>query len=565
MSSSDETLLCCCSEDEDVDALVADEPPGDFECSLANDSSDEEQLELSGSGDDTSEEGVAVSETGSASVAPEHRVHKRSFARGQPEGRPRGHKRPRVEIPREHRVHKRSLARGQPEGRPRNHKRPRVEIPRPAGELAEPQSLFECFEWPAKAFRIAQEAGIDIYERLGRRTWTLSSHFSGLGTVEVALQMLQNSFPPQARSRLQGEVISACEISPALQEGLRQRFAGCIFGDITGLTDFTAPRNLASQPSLAQMADIARDIARAKLVPTSRCFQQFHGTGCRPRGADIDVSGTPCQPWSRMTHCNRRATKGLAHKHARPLIAWCAMLLATRTPVAIHENVKGFRESILRSLLGQRYDITALHVEPAQVGFPFIRRPRWYHVLCRRGIVSTPSLAEIYAILSAGLKKRSPPEWPAWVFQATEAEILEAENRARRKQKLESVSVASSDWRYLLTDLQAEYIDRYTEMVAGQARDVDSLVFNLSQTPRFNGFCAAGTGCQPCGGRALDFGLPPGADGFCQKSWRQRWASLSTQIWQQRPGCLWTRLLRPIRRLWGIRCTLAAWEWCCWP
>ena len=466
MSSSEEPLCCCESSS-----------PDDAECFRAI-SSDEEQVELSGNSDsmdessseacvvlgadDISEEGVAALGTDSAdiaSVAQERRSRKRHRARGQPQG----------------------------------DKRPRVETPAPPAVCAEPQSFQECFEWPAKVFQLAQEANIDIYERLGRRSWKLSSHFSGLGTAELALQMLQKSFPPLARSNFQVEIVSVCESSRQLRRVLQERLAGsgCIFGDIEGLLDSINLHELASNAPLTEVRStiLAEAIGRAKMASTSVC--SHHGGACRLRGADVDVSGSSCRPWSRLT----RGAKGFAHKDGRFLIAWCAVLKASGTPVAIHENVKGFEESTLRCLLGKWYDITTLHVEPAHVGFPFVQRPRSYQVLCLRGSVSTPSLAKTYALLTAGLQKRLPSEWPAWVFRATDAEILAEENSARQKRRLESVSVASSDWRYLLTKAQMENIDEWTKQARAKSRDADSdpaLVFDLSQHPRFQGIMCRG-------------------------------------------------------------------------
>ena len=379
-------------------------------------------------------------------------------------------------------------------GEPRGHKRPRAKAPdtpqrdkRPRAGLPQCQSLYECFEWPTQALRIALDSGIDIYGRLGRFQWKFSSHFSGLGSVELALQMLRVAFSAPARGELQVEVVSACENSPLLRRRiLSQRFSGCIFKTIEGhLTSIDLSGLGPNADGLGPNAGTcAEAIGKAKLAPTCACSR--HGE-CKPQAVHIDVSGSPCRPWSVQT----RGPKGFAHKDGRLLIAWCAVVRASHIPIAIHENVKGFEESTLRELLGDRYDITALHAEPSQVGFSFLRRPRWYHVVCLRDCVATPSLAETYARLTAGLQRSYSPSWHSLVFQASDEELLEEENRTRKQRRMERVAVASTDWRYLLTPDQRGYVDSYIKMVSDRGGDPaesdPNLVFDLSVAPSYRG------------------------------------------------------------------------------
>ena len=77
------------------------------------------------------------------------------------------------------------------------------------------RSMAELFEWAHAAMsELAVRFGETAYQRLARRRWHISSHFSGLGTVEVALAMLKAASPAALRSVLIAEVTSSCELSP---------------------------------------------------------------------------------------------------------------------------------------------------------------------------------------------------------------------------------------------------------------------------------------------------------------------------------------------------------------
>ena len=132
-----------------------------------------------------------------------------------------------------------------------------------------------------------------------------------------------------------------------------------------------------------------------------------------------------------------------------------------RPPLAIHENVVGFRIGLLLQLLGDLYHIEQLNVEPTRAGFGVSRRRRRYFVLALRGRVATPSLARIYDILSARLRW-APGAWPSWIWGAGSQELLDEENAARRRRRLDALEVEpSTDWTYLLTAKQRGYIAQY--------------------------------------------------------------------------------------------------------
>ena len=306
-----------------------------------------------------------------------------------------------------------------------------------------------CFEWAAIAMAtLAQELGADMHRKLGQMAWTCCSHVSGLGTLEVALGMLRAAYPPIDRANLRAQTLYACEKAPSLRRILCSRFAGCVFTDVMGRMDEVDLSGLSFDDQIAAFRGV-------RVAPTAQCSK--HGAWCPVPRADVDVSGSPCQPWCSATRGRRRGRHPFAHL----ILAWSAIMRRDRPPLAIHENVVGFRIGLLLQLLGDLYHIEQLNVEPTHAGFGFSRRRRRYFVLALRGRVATPSLARIYAILSARLRW-APGAWPSWIWGAGSQELLDEENARRQRRRLDALEAEpSTDWTYFLTAKQRGYLREY--------------------------------------------------------------------------------------------------------
>ena len=79
---------------------------------------------------------------------------------------------------------------------------------------------------------------------------------------------------------------------------------------------------------------------------------------CRYETPDVDMSGSPCQDWTRRSH-NPLGRKG---KRASLLITWCRIMVESQPPIIFHENVRGFDGTILEQLMGHLYTIVHLKV-----------------------------------------------------------------------------------------------------------------------------------------------------------------------------------------------------------
>ena len=79
---------------------------------------------------------------------------------------------------------------------------------------------------------------------------------------------------------------------------------------------------------------------------------------CRYETPDVDMSGSPCQDWTRRSH-NPLGRKG---KRASLLITWCRIMVESQPPIIFHENVRGFDGTILEQLMGHLYTVVHLKV-----------------------------------------------------------------------------------------------------------------------------------------------------------------------------------------------------------
>ena len=176
------------------------------------------------------------------------------------------------------------------------------------------------------------------------------------------------------------------------QHVLHQRVGGaCIFGDIMELVGSPGVGCACSANGRLNY-EAACEMLENMPVPRAPCVS--HKLPCQVPRPDLDISGSPCTPWSRMvggTHLRRQ------HPLVATLVAWCRATRALGVPLALHENVVGFDKDILTERLGRHYTIHEVRVSPSDVGFSFLRRPRLYYVLARRGVLAvTRNIAAVY-------------------------------------------------------------------------------------------------------------------------------------------------------------------------
>ena len=370
-------------------------------------------------------------------------------------------------------------------------RRPRQMGPEPAIVMsdADAQALFS---WP----RIALIAAMAV---AGENLWQasclfaamrMSSHFSGLGAAEVALDMLRAWAGLVARMELGLSHGWTCEKVKALQRVLQDRVPGhCVFDDILDrlldvgedIRRLTRPRDRRTRtPKGALNFERVRSVIMTSRVSDhAQCVT--HGCLCRVERVEVDVSGSPCRPWSSARKARREERR--THQDIILLLAWCRVMREDRPLVAIHENVRGFDVSLLFDLLGDIYHIQVLHAAPQELGFTFVSRPRVYCILTLRSRVERVlDVQDVYRAIARDLA-RPVAELPQ-LFSATAEEKLEAENAARAKCGMEPLTTPSRCWRYLLTTRQATCLAFHESQAVGRA-DLAACYVDLTPSAGF--------------------------------------------------------------------------------
>ena len=199
----------------------------------------------------------------------------------------------------------------------------------------------------------------------------VSTHFSGIGCAEQAVECVHKAFQELLQSKVTAgavanssmlRFVSACDVSRSCQKLLMGR-SEHVFGDIKDAFP-TLEMPGPDRPVAERWAEAKRAVATI----AREC--QSH-VACRPPTVTVDISGSPCQPWSRAGQ-RRRLNDGRSDL----VLLWAALMLKLEPPVVVHENVSGFPLSVLKDLMQEQYVIHHLPVNPCHVGFTCVSRPR---------------------------------------------------------------------------------------------------------------------------------------------------------------------------------------------
>ena len=147
---------------------------------------------------------------------------------------------------------------------------------------------------------------------------------------------------------LEWQHISCCDKDPACRQILLRRPGlGCIFDDIAeysrGLLQMMKQQTLDPDEAWEQLQN-------GFALRQGLCHQ--HGQPCKHVAGHCDISGSPCQPWSRIG--KRRGRRDVRFALT---LCWILWVLTAMPWVAIHENVIGFDTNVFEELLGAVYGI----------------------------------------------------------------------------------------------------------------------------------------------------------------------------------------------------------------
>jgi site-specific DNA-cytosine methylase len=142
----------------------------------------------------------------------------------------------------------------------------------------------------------------------------------------------------------------------------------CIFADILARSPVAAEHHArAIAAGRMNYAAVWGALRADGLLLDTAGYCSRHGRSCQlPRPA-LDVSGSPCTPWSSVGHRGGRASPVTCL-----FLTWCQWARHVQPLVLIHENVVGWDPTTIDECLGDLYDCVTLRTAPADAGFPFI-------------------------------------------------------------------------------------------------------------------------------------------------------------------------------------------------
>ena len=199
------------------------------------------------------------------------------------------------------------------------------------GQAMSSSPASEAFRWPIYALHLLRAAVSPelLQSCLAARPLSLSTSCSGIGSAEMAALCMESASLAALPFQIRVRPVAVCDTESACRRILQMRApSACIHRDVFETCE-PWDRD-AREPGPA----MRRLLAQPRAHCPRPCLK--HGQLCAIR-PDIEIAGTPCQPWSR-----RGLRKGLADSRAAVLFAWMGRVLQLEIPLCIHENVLGF-------------------------------------------------------------------------------------------------------------------------------------------------------------------------------------------------------------------------------
>ena len=280
-----------------------------------------------------------------------------------------------------------------------------------------PRSFSEMLDWPSQMRRdICRAPGmLEVVQAKLSKPLVLTTHYSGLGTAELALFMVEAGIRGDSDGAFTNVYLySACESDPVARKMLMTH-AGedfrpdHVFGDILSRVPMdqlavlkeveagclASAEGVMKDPSLSspdktQLKDKYGQRMLTQFIEIlSQCqfaerdFCHVHNQLCPLRpgmavrgGAEHgDVAGTTCVAWSSMRSSDSTTGKWL-HKSTLPCLVWLFWIKTTSPSWYLHECVTRFDvEFLMQELL--QYMTVSFVFSPHQLGLPVNRHRRY--------------------------------------------------------------------------------------------------------------------------------------------------------------------------------------------
>lgn len=165
----------------------------------------------------------------------------------------------------------------------------------------------------------------------GERACFFSTGCSGMGAPEMAASLLEAASLEALPFKVTLVCRSMCDTSPLCRRILLSRGSrGCVHKDMFEFCPLWDRDTMCPTEAMRR--------ACRNNIPSPARFCERHSQECFPsRDLVLDVTGTPCPPWSR-----RGLRRGLSDPRSAVLFAWLSRMKTARVPIGLHENVVGF-------------------------------------------------------------------------------------------------------------------------------------------------------------------------------------------------------------------------------
>lgn len=215
--------------------------------------------------------------------------------------------------------------------------------------------------------------------------FTYASMFSGMGTVEVALERAMQV----ARShglQGQGRLLAVCDWARPCQNilvPLARKHRACCFSDVMHMVSPAARKYASNRQAFnVRIGRVLKHVDSQMLVKKPKPLSGYclvHNVECRLPDEDLLVGGTSCVDFSKAG-----LMTGLEGPTSPTLCAYLAR--ARRARVFVHENVDGFPDEPFENL-ADTHVVYKLVVDTADTGFgSIIARKRIYRIAFRKDV-----------------------------------------------------------------------------------------------------------------------------------------------------------------------------------
>ena len=233
----------------------------------------------------------------------------------------------------------------------------------------------QAFTWHISAIRRAQA----LFGGFGRRSLTMSSAYSGIGTVEQAAHQICSALPGYVCTPAWAlEKDTTCKAELVSWFRCIGHHQACVFGNLKDLVPECWYHDLGFGKDAVELPPSAlyeKGLHNADVFTQTRSCASHTGRVCHLTHTDIHVAGTTC-----VDHSNYGKMKRDQGKHVKCFLIWAALMKKVRPNLILHENVAGFGTKALFEALGELYIICPSVSCASRIGYP-IRRKRQMCIL----------------------------------------------------------------------------------------------------------------------------------------------------------------------------------------